>query len=216
MSPEPPTAGSDAEGAAGITLATLTGDDLGAALDSLADLRIRVFRDWPYLYGGDAGYERDYLRAYADSERAVVIAASAPDGTIVGAATAAPMADHASEFAAPFAERGIDIAHLYYFGESVLLPEWRGHGTGHAFFEAREAAARSHGFATACFCAVVRPADHPLKPTDYRPLDAFWTKRGYARVEGLVASYPWADIGDGGREVAHDMQFWMRELKFAD
>lgn len=198
--------------AAGITLATLTGDDLGAALDSLAELRIAVFRDWPYLYDGDAAYERDYLRAYADSERAVVIAACAADGNIVGAATAAPMADHAAEFAAPFAARGRHIGAIYYFGESVLLPQWRGCGIGHAFFDAREAAARTHGFAVACFCAVVRPADHPMRPAGYRPLDAFWQKRGYVAVPGLVASYPWADIAEGGGEVAHDMQFWVRDL----
>lgn len=211
MSPEPPTARSEL-GEAGFRLATLTGDDLGAALDALAALRITVFRDWPYLYDGDAAYERAYLRAYADSSRAVVIAALAPDGTIVGAATAAPMADHAAEFAAPFAARGMDIGGIYYFGESVLLPQWRGHGIGHAFFDAREAAARTHGFGTACFCAVVRPADHPMKPTGYRPLDAFWMKRGYVPVEGLVATYPWADIGEGGRHVTHDMQFWVRDL----
>ena len=28
-------------------------------LDDVATLRIAVFRDWPYLYEGDAGYERD-------------------------------------------------------------------------------------------------------------------------------------------------------------
>ncbi len=195
-----------------VRIATLTGAALADALGALADLRIAVFRDWPYLYQGDAAYERDYLSAYAASDRAVVIAALAPDGAIVGAATAAPMADHAAEFAAPFAARGMDIGGIYYFGESVLLAEWRGHGIGHAFFDAREAAARTHGFGTACFCAVVRPPDHPLKPADYRPLDAFWDKRGYAPVEGLVASYPWADIGEGGREVAHTMQFWVRSL----
>lgn len=195
-----------------VRIATLSGSALVDALDALAALRIAVFRDWPYLYRGDAAYERDYLNAYAASDRAVVIAALAPDDAIVGAATAAPMADHAAEFAAPFAARGMDIGAIYYFGESVLLPEWRGHGIGHAFFDAREAAARTYGFGTACFCAVVRPPGHPMRPADYRPLDPFWRKRGYAPVDGLVSSYPWADSGEDGREVAHAMQFWVREL----
>ena len=30
-------------------------------LDELADLRIRIFRDYPYLYDGSVEYERDYL-----------------------------------------------------------------------------------------------------------------------------------------------------------
>jgi hypothetical protein len=32
--------------------------ELEAALDDLARLRIAVFADWPYLYEGDAAYER--------------------------------------------------------------------------------------------------------------------------------------------------------------
>lgn len=194
----------------GAAIVPLTGAALAAALDDLAALRIAVFRDWPYLYeGGDPAYERDYVAAYARSERAVIVGAYA-DGRLVGAATAAPMADHAEEFAEPFAARGVDLSRIYYFGESVLLPEWRGQGIGHAFFDHREAAARAHGFATTCFCAVTRPPDHPLKPADYRPLDPFWRKRGYAPVEGLVCTFAWADVGDGGVESDHPMQFWMR------
>ena len=56
-----------------------------------------------------------------------------------------------------------------------------------------------------------RPADHRAKPADYRPLDAFWTKRGYAPVPGLVAQFDWKDI-DQDCETTKDLQFWIREL----
>ncbi|UZW56942.1 GNAT family N-acetyltransferase [Sphingobium sp. JS3065] len=130
---------------------------------------------------------------------------------LVGAATAAPMTDHAAEFAAPFRERGMDIGRIYYFGESVLLPEWRGRGIGHAFFDRREVMARELGFATTSFCAVVRPPDHPARPAGYAPLDPFWRGRGYAPVEGLVGQFRWRDLGDGG-ESDHAMQFWVKRL----
>jgi len=29
------------------------------------------------------------------------------------------------------------------------------------------------------FLRRARPADHPLQPVDYQPLDRFWIKRGY-------------------------------------
>ena len=38
---------------------------LEAALGDVAALRIAVFRDWPYLYDGDADYEARYLDTYA-------------------------------------------------------------------------------------------------------------------------------------------------------
>ena len=93
-----------------------------------------------------------------------------------------------------------------------MLASHRGGGVGHAFFDGREAHARRlGGFHTSTFCRVVRPADHPLKPKDYRPLDDFWRKRGYAPAEGLVAHFAWKDIGET-QETVKELQFWKREL----
>ena len=39
-------------------VAPLSGDQIDAALDDLARLRIAVFRAFPYLYHGDMEYER--------------------------------------------------------------------------------------------------------------------------------------------------------------
>jgi GNAT superfamily N-acetyltransferase len=197
-----------------IVIRLLADEALTQHLDDLADLRIRVFHDFPYLYdgSGDRGraYERDYLAAYARSAGAVVVGAFAGD-ELVGAATAAPMRDHDQAFAAPFARQGMDVSRIFYFGESLLLPQWRGHGIAHAFFDWREAAARAGGFAMAAFCAVVRPADHPQRPVDYSPLDPFWRKRGFAPVPGLIASYDWKEPGGEG-DIPHDMQFWVKNL----
>jgi GNAT superfamily N-acetyltransferase len=189
----------------------LTGSALTAAVPELARLRMTVFRDWPYLYDGTLDYEEDYLETFSAAAGAVVVAAYDAD-TMVGAATAAPLAASAEEFAAPFLARGDDPAKIFYFGESVLLKTYRGRGLGHAFFDHREAHARSFGrFAHAAFCAVQRPADHPLKPQDYVPLDAFWAKRGFQKADGLTTSFSWKDI-DQPKETAKLMQFWIRAL----
>lgn len=188
----------------------LTGADLAAALDDVARLRITVFRDWPYLYDGDLDYERDYLAAYRDSPGAIVVGAF--DGArLVGAATGTPMSDHAAEFAAPFAQVPVPMADIFYCAESVLLPEYRGHGLGHAFFDLREAHARTLGATHSAFCSVIRPADHPLRPEGARSNDAFWRKRGYAPLPGVVAEFHWKDLGDS-TETVKPLQFWMRAL----
>ena len=192
-----------------ITVRPLTGDELTGALHPLAQLRIAVFADWPYLYNGDAVYEAGYMREFAAAPDAVLVAAFDGDA-IVGAATAAPMAHQKAEFRDPFAARGIDVARLFYFGESVLLPRYRGHGIGHAFFDHREAQARACGANAACFAAVIRPADHPARPAGYVPLDAFWARRGYAQVPGLVTELGWKDHGDAD-ETLKPMQYWMRQ-----
>jgi GNAT superfamily N-acetyltransferase len=92
----------------------------------------------------------------------------------------------------PFREQGMDVAQIFYFGESVLLPQYQGQGIGHRFFDAREDAARAAGARKTAFCAVIRPDDHPMRP-------------------GLTGTLEWQDLGDDF-ESAHVMQFWMRDL----
>jgi GNAT superfamily N-acetyltransferase len=194
-----------------VVLHRLTGAAIRDVLGDLARLRIEVFREWPYLYDGTYAYEADYIAAFSESAGSLVVAAE-ESGRIVGAATATHLGGHAEELAEPFRAKGFDTGHIYYFGESVLLPAWRGRGLGHAFFDAREDHARkAGGFTHATFCAVVRPADHPMKPESYRPLDGFWQKRGYAAVPGLVGSFSWKDIG-ADEETAKPMQYWMKAL----
>ncbi|TKD25109.1 GNAT family N-acetyltransferase [Rhodobacter capsulatus] len=188
----------------------LTGAALDAALDDVAALRIAVFRDWPYLYDGALDYERRYLESYRSSSGAVVVGAF--DGPrLVGAATGTPLEDHAEDFAAPFAATGLPLETVFYCAESVLLPDYRGQGLGHAFFDARETHARALGRRFSAFCAVIRPKDHPLKPDTYRPLDGFWQKRGYAPLPGVIAHFRWTDLGAAG-ETVKPLQFWGKPL----
>ena len=194
-----------------ISLERLTGPAMTAALPALARLRIAVFRDWPYLYDGTLPYEENYLKEFAASAGAVIVAAR-DGGQIVGVATGAPMTHHAEEFAAPFKQAGYDIGTLFYFGESVLLATHRGHGIGHRFFDEREAHARAlGGFTHTAFCGVVRPDDHPLRPASYFALDPFWTKRGYQKLDGMIAHFSWTDLGQA-EKTDKPMQFWIRPL----
>lgn len=197
-----------------IRVLPLAGPDLARALPDLARLRITVFREWPYLYDGTLDYEETYIQRFAEAQGAMIVAAL--DGArVVGAATAAPLTSHTPAFAPLFTAAGYDPARIFYFGESVLLPTYRGRGLGHAFFDARERHAGASGaFTETAFCGVVRPDDHPARPADYRPLDGFWTKRGYRKVPGLVGSYTWRDLG-ASEATAKPMQFWVRPLAAA-
>lgn len=188
----------------------LTGAALEAALDDVARLRIEVFRAWPYLYDGDLEYERTYLQSYRDSDRAIVVGAFDED-RLVGASTGAPLMDHADDFAAAFDGTGLDLSQIFYCAESVLLPDYRGQGVGHKFFDLREAHARELGFAKCAFCGVQRPADHPLRPESYRSLDGFWRARGYEPLQGVIAQFSWKDMGEEG-ETLKPLQFWIRSL----
>ena len=195
----------------GIRIESFVGEAAHGFAPELARLRIEVFRDFPYLYDGDLVYEEGYIRTYMKSADSVI--AIAFDGArVVGAATALPLAHEPERVRGGFARLGHDVDKTFYCGESVLKRDYRGRGVGVAFFDHREAHGRSLGrFSHVAFCAVVRPPDHPRRPKDFVPLDAFWKKRGYRKVEGLTGAISWRDL-DETATTPKTMQFWMKEL----
>ena len=185
----------------------------GAALErhisDLARLRIEVFRDFPYLYDGDFEYEKKYLQTYLDCPESVIVLAF-DDDTVVGASTAMPMKHETAEIQKPFLENGYNLDDVFYCSESVLNKNYRGLGIGVKFFDEREAhAAELGGFKHITFCCVQRPENHPRRPADYVPLDAFWNKRGYVKHPELHTEYDWKDLDDS-EETAKPMTFWLK------
>lgn len=190
----------------------------GAALEryipDLARLRIGVFREFPYLYDGTLEHEHEYLRTYAGVPDSVIVLAI--DGErVVGASTGLPMEAETAEVKRPFIERGYEPARVFYFGESVLERGYRGQGLGVRFFEEREAHARElRRFDWTCFCAVERPADHPARPADYQPLDAFWRHRGYEKHPELRTTFSWREVGESTQS-PKPMVFWLKRVAAA-
>lgn len=195
-----------------INTRTLVGVAIAPFVQDLARLRTRVFRDWPYLYEGAPGYEEEYLAVYTRSKSSVAVLAF-DDGQVVGASTGIPLLGESQAFVAPFAAAGYPPGKVFYCGESVLLPAYRGQGLGHRFFDEREAHARAlGGFGWTAFCAVDRDPEDPRRPAGHRDNEAFWRKRGYAPVPGLRISLPWPEVGVGG-DVPHTLTAWIRPLE---
>ena len=197
-------------GVAQVQLSRVRGAGLRPHLDALAALRIEVFREWPYLYDGDAAYERDYLQRYMASPDSVCVLAMAR-GQLVGAATGMPLSHEGASFQRAFIERGIAPDAVFYFGESVLLPAWRGQGIGQGFFDQREAFAHALGYRITAFASVDRASDDPRKPAGYRGNDALWAKRGYERQPGMTMILRWKEIGEEG-ESEKPLTFWLRRV----
>lgn len=192
-----------------VLIRTCTGLGVAGHLEDAARLRISVFREFPYLYDGDEDAEREYLGGYAECPGSVFVVAVV-DGRVVGVSTGLPLISADPAFRQPFEAAGLNPADWFYFGESVLAPEWRGRGIGHRFFDEREVHASSLGFSRTCFCAVERSADHSWMPADYRPNDGFWSRRGYVKQPGLRARFPWRQVDSPGIEVENELVFWTR------
>lgn len=178
-----------------------------------AQLRIEVFKDFPYLYEGSIEYELDYIKTYSNAPNAFVFAIY--DGTkMIGATTCVPLIDETPNVKASFEQASIPVDQVCYFGESILLNEYRGKGYGHLFFDEREKFALSlHDKISICaFCSVDRPENHPLKPANYRSNNEFWIKRGYAEQKTLQCNMSWKDI-DKENEDEKTLTFWTKTIR---
>lgn len=194
-----------------LRLQNFHGAELAPHLDALGELRIAVFHEYPYLYAGTLEHEREYLRTYLQSSGSLVVLVF-DDDRVVGATTCLPMLDEGPEFQAAFAQGGYDLSTICYFGESILLPEYRGKGIGKEFFARREAHALKLGMKLSTFCAVDRPAVHPLRPEGYRPLDDFWLSQGYVKRPELQATFVWKEIGEE-TESPKTLTFWTKNAE---
>lgn len=196
---------------ASVELITVIGAGVERYIADLAALRIAIFREYPYLYEGTLGYETDYLETYAASPDCVFVIARS-EGRVVGVATGVPLIDEEHSFVEPLAAYGIAPASVFYYGESVLMPEFRSLGLELRFFDEREAYARRLGrFSRLAFCTVARAEDDPRRPADFRAQDRFWQRRGFRELPSLTTMYSWREIGEPV-PTPKRMVFWLKEL----
>lgn len=177
----------------------------------LAQLRMEVFREYPYLYEGDLEYEMAYLDRYFSSEKSFLLMVFDED-KLVGATSALPLIEEESKFQAQYQVLGFKPEEIYYLGESILKKEYRGQGLGREFMKQREQEAWRHKTFRYCsFCSVDRDSDDPRKPEGYKSLDHFWKTEGYERIPEGLTYIAWKEIGEE-KESPKAMQIWIKEL----
>ena len=187
------------------------GSEIRTHFQDLAQLRMSVFKEFPYLYEGTLEYELEYLETYALSEKSILFAVYDGD-EMIGATTAIPLSDETEELKKSFIGHQIDIDQIFYFGESILIQKYRGLGLGHRFMDEREAHAKSfQSFTHTAFCSVVRPKNHLLRSKNYRPNDEFWAKRNYIRQDNILTEMEWLDINES-ESTSKSMIFWMKAI----
>jgi GNAT superfamily N-acetyltransferase len=190
----------------------LHGADILPHIEAISRLRLEIFHDFPYLYNQSVELEQKYLSIiYANAEDSIAVLAF--DGKeLVGASLARalvhPWKTDGAE--AIFSAQSYSAEKVYYLSDSVLRPAYRGQGLGVRFFKEREQYALSlNKFDYFCFCSVLRPEDHPLRPASYQPLAGFWHKRGYAPKEALQVKFSWQDVGSEAIS-EKTMQYWLK------
>lgn len=193
-----------------LSIQRFKGNQVLSYIDDLAKLRLTVFKEYPYLYQGNMEYELKYLQTYvACKESVLVIVKNGHE--VVGVSSAIPLEFETPECQQPFIEKNMPINKIFYFGESVVLPQYRGRGVYRQFFHERENAAVAYGSSVTAFCAVARDENDPRRPDDYVSLDSIWKHFGYQQHPELIAYYEWKEI-DSAEQTRKPMVFWTKTL----
>jgi len=192
---------------------SLRGSDITAWIPEIARLRMEVFKDFPYYYDGTMDYEVQYLSRYGQSPDAFIFLVRDPkEQVLIGMTSCNRLLHEDDVFKKPLVAFGLNPERTFYFGESILLKEYRRRKLGHLFFEKREEFSRSfNNIETLCFCAIDTSTFPPERNYDQSALYALWDKQQFKKIENLSVMLSWKTHFET-IESEKKCDFWLKKL----
>ncbi|MBQ4850168.1 GNAT family N-acetyltransferase [Pseudoalteromonas sp. MMG012] len=193
------------------TFDILTGDEITNAIDEIARLRIDIFAEYPYLYGGCVSYEVEYLRKFANTKQSFMVVMK-DQGKIVGGLTGLPLAHEQPAVRRPFVNSMYPLASTFYFSEVLMYPRYRGNGYATTMFKlAEQFVSQLCSYNYIALATVIREANHLKRPHSYQPLDGMWQHFGYKPLANHICIMDWREHGDE-QETAKPLMFWIKSM----
>jgi GNAT superfamily N-acetyltransferase len=187
----------------------LKGSEIKNYIDNLGHFRIKIFKEYPYLYEGDMQYEREYLSRYSKSQKSIVILTQDRQG-LVGVCTGIPLEDENTEFIKPF--QASDIKEIFYIGEVMVRADSREKGLGTNLLATMLDFIKPPKFKTVCLYTVDRGTNHPLRPPKYKSPESLWNRFGFSKDPAKIVYFRWKDIGDA-TNTEKPMNVWIKNLQ---
>lgn len=190
-----------------------TGESILAYTNTLAEWRIKYFKEFPYLYDGNFDYESTYVHHY-HSEKDGMILTVEDEGKIVAIATGIALLSEFDIFSSSIEalKQFVNIDTCAYLGEIIISEEYRAKGLSRKMITAQENHYKSLGYTHCCFLTVIR-TNHPLQPQDYTEPSIYWHSLGYKKTN-IITSYSWPTIqhDEAVIEMENEMVYWIKEI----
>ena len=133
-------------------------------LEEVANLRINVFSEYPYLYQGTMESEKLYLKHYL-SQSNIILVLIKLDNQTIGAVLGSPLEGMGEKYVTPFLNKGLCVNTIYYLGDIILKKEYRGKGLGGQLYAQFEAVLNDlGGYKNLTICEIATSEDDPLRP----------------------------------------------------
>lgn len=193
------------------------GTNVLKVVSEVSKFRIFYFKEFPYLYHGNLGYEEAYFREFSVDPLAYVDIVRSSSGELIGIGTGIPLkssADILKDTETLFSEYGLVPSEYFYVGEIIIGHQFREKGLGRNILRRTENFAIRQGFGKTTFATVVRSPIDPRRPPNYVDPDSLWQAWGYSKSQ-LMFYYHWPTLMENGHieDVENEMTFWMKDLK---
>ncbi len=195
-------------------LELLTGKDLESILPFVAQQRIELFREYPYLYEGNLTEEMNYLEWFAKLPH-TAMAVAYHDKQPVGFVSGTSFKDFDTHFKGScdvFLKADLKPEEYYYITEGIVVPEHRGNALALKLSALIEGYAKKIGFTKGCFVDESHDK-HPLKPANYYSLETAFKKAGYIKSP-LSIKFNWVtrQVAGQARDQEHELYYWMKNI----
>lgn len=193
----------------------LIGKAMQNYIQKVSELRIQEFQNYPYLYKGNLEYEKEYMLGFSSDPHSCLGLAKY-ENEIIGISTGMPLkseADILKDAENVYHNANRDPCLYYYFGEFIILPQYRGKGIAKHLSLGMESVARKFKYSRICLLTVLRSDDDQRKPTNYKSIDPICYALGF-KPDKLSIDYHWPTILENGdvKDVLNPMIFWSKEI----
>ena len=196
------------------TFKLLTGEPLQELKFYMIAQRITEFKEYPYLYEANHTEEHEHAEWFLnlpDTAAAVVYFENMPVGYISGTS----LVDFDANFKGSihqFKAAGLNPYEYFYISEAIIEKRYRNNKLLRPMHELLEKYAQERGYTSICFVTEEHKF-HPLKPTDYKPLDDVYKKAGYTKTD-VTIQFSYMTIQPNGviAHQAHLFTYWIKDI----
>jgi GNAT superfamily N-acetyltransferase len=190
------------------------GAETAPYLQTLAQLRLETFCDFPYLYVGTLEDESHYMQLYTSTPQGTLVIAFQGE-EIAGLYSGLPLNVpnvFLKEWSEVLIQGRVNIENYFYLGELIVKPAFRKRGLGAQLMMRLLQETDAMGFSGAMGITAIRSLDHPLRPQDYFDTDTIWGKHGLIKSPVVLrGTWPTRQQDGTVERVENELACWLRQ-----
>jgi hypothetical protein len=192
--------------------AVFHGSECDKFKEFMIDLRVTLYRDYPYLYEADRKEEAEYMHWFLNLPKTFVAIAFCKEKPIafVAGSDFTDFSEHFKGSIEEFEKAGLVPSNYFYIADDLFEPEHPQQEILSTLVHLMEIRVNEQN--NYMFCWITEEHDsHPLKPENYKSASALWEKLGYQKSNICIKfSYPTIQPDHSQKKEEHAFTYWLK------